>query len=102
MSYDRIKLKSLHDKVITAEQAAQLFENGMIVGSSGFTKAGDSKVVLPALAERARIDPLKITLITGASLGHGTDGKLAATSNTAISTAAKFLLCNNSAVSLRC
>ncbi|WP_400262440.1 succinate CoA transferase [Sphingobacterium sp. SG20118] len=77
MSYDRIKLKSLHDKVITAEQAAQLFENGMIVGSSGFTKAGDSKVVLPALAERARIDPLKITLITGASLGHGTDGKLA-------------------------
>lgn len=77
MSYDRIKLKSLHDKVITAEQAAQLFENGMIVGSSGFTKAGDSKVVLPALAERALVDPLKITLITGASLGHGTDGKLA-------------------------
>lgn len=77
MSYDRIKLKSLLDKVITAEQAAQLFENGMIVGSSGFTKAGDSKVVLPALAERAKTDPLKITLITGASLGHGTDGKLA-------------------------
>jgi acetyl-CoA hydrolase/succinyl-CoA:acetate CoA-transferase len=77
MSYDRIKLKSLHDKVITAEQAAQLFKNGMIVGSSGFTKAGDSKVVLPALADRAKIDPLKITLITGASLGHGTDGKLA-------------------------
>lgn len=77
MSYDRIKLKSLLDKVITAEQAAQLFENGMIVGSSGFTKAGDSKVVLPALAERAKTDPLQITLITGASLGHGTDGKLA-------------------------
>lgn len=77
MSYDRIKLKSLLDKVITAEQAAQLFKNGMIVGSSGFTKAGDSKVVLPALAERAKTDPLKITLITGASLGHGTDGKLA-------------------------
>lgn len=77
MSYDRIKLKSLHDKVITAEQAALLFKNGMIVGSSGFTKAGDSKVVLPALADRAQHDPLKITLITGASLGHGTDGKLA-------------------------
>ncbi|MEN5235639.1 succinate CoA transferase [Sphingobacterium faecium] len=77
MSYDRIKLKSLHDKVITAEQAALLIKNGMIVGSSGFTKAGDSKVVLPALADRAKTDPLKITLITGASLGHGTDGKLA-------------------------
>ena len=34
MSYDRIKLESLHDKVITAEQAAQLFKNGMVVGSS--------------------------------------------------------------------
>jgi succinyl-CoA:acetate CoA-transferase len=77
MSYYRIKLKSLHDKVITAEQAALLIKNGMIVGSSGFTKAGDSKVVLPALADRAKTDPLKITLITGASLGHGTDGKLA-------------------------
>ncbi|MEN5196897.1 succinate CoA transferase [Sphingobacterium faecium] len=77
MSYDRIKLKSLHDKIITAEQAALLIKNGMIVGSSGFTKAGDSKVVLPALADRAKTDPLKITLITGASLGHGTDGKLA-------------------------
>jgi len=77
MSYDRIKLKSLHDKVITAEQAALLIKNGMIVGSSGFTKAGDSKVVLPALADRAKTEPLKLTLITGASLGHGTDGKLA-------------------------
>ncbi|MGE8427630.1 MAG: succinate CoA transferase [Sphingobacterium sp.] len=77
MAYERIKVQSLHNKVITAEEAAKLFQNGMVVGSSGFTKAGDSKVVLPALAERAKVDPLKITLITGASLGHGTDGKLA-------------------------
>ena len=77
MSYDRIRLEHLHSKVMTAEQAAALIEDGMVVGSSGFTKAGDSKVVLPALAERAKVEPLKITLITGASLGHGTDGKLA-------------------------
>lgn len=77
MSYDRIKLESLHSKVMSAEEAAALIKDGMIVGSSGFTKAGDSKVVLPALAERAKVDPLKVTLITGASLGHGTDGKLA-------------------------
>lgn len=77
MALDRIRLESLRDRVITAEQAALLFEDGMVVGSSGFTKAGDSKVVLPALAERAKVDPLKITLMTGASLGHGTDGKLA-------------------------
>ncbi|MGJ1412294.1 succinate CoA transferase [Sphingobacterium thalpophilum] len=77
MAYERIKIQSLHDKVITATEAANLFEDGMVVGSSGFTKAGDSKVVLPALAERAKTEPLKVTLITGASLGHGTDGKLA-------------------------
>jgi len=77
MSYDRIKVESLHHKVVTAEEAAKLFEDGMVVGASGFTKAGDSKAVLPALAERAKTDPVKITLITGASLGHDTDGKLA-------------------------
>jgi acetyl-CoA hydrolase/succinyl-CoA:acetate CoA-transferase len=77
MDLNRIRLESLRDKVITAEDAALLFEDGMVVGSSGFTKAGDSKAVLPALAERAKRDPLKITLMTGASLGHGTDGKLA-------------------------
>ncbi len=50
----------------------------MVVATSGFTKSGDSKEVLPAVAERALEHPLKITLMTGASLGHGTDGKLAA------------------------
>jgi acetyl-CoA hydrolase/succinyl-CoA:acetate CoA-transferase len=49
----------------------------MTIGSSGFTKAGDSKAILPALAERGKTENLKVTLMTGASLGHGTDGKLA-------------------------
>lgn len=77
MSLSRIRLESLHNKVMTAEEAAQLIQDGMVVGSSGFTKAGDSKVVLPALAERAKKENVKITLMTGASLGHDTDGKLA-------------------------
>ena len=77
MSPERIKVASLLDKVMTAAEAAKLFENGMVVGSSGFTKAGDSKEVLPAFAERAAGEDIKITLMTGASLGHGTDGKLA-------------------------
>lgn len=77
MSLSRIRLESLHNKVMTAEEAAQLIKDGMVVGSSGFTKAGDSKVVLPALAERAKKENVKITLMTGASLGHDTDGKLA-------------------------
>ncbi|MFD1631859.1 succinate CoA transferase [Pseudopedobacter beijingensis] len=75
--YDRIRLESLRDKVISAEKAADLIKDGMVVGSSGFTKAGDSKAVLPALAEKAKNEKIKITLMTGASLGHGTDGKLA-------------------------
>ena len=74
---ERIRFESLKDKVTTAEEAVKLIKDGMVVGSSGFTKAGDSKVVLPALADRAREEQIKITLMTGASLGHGTDGLLA-------------------------
>jgi len=77
MAYERIKAPGLIDRVTTAEQAATFIQHGMVVGSSGFTKAGDSKLVLDALARRAVYDPLQITLVTGASLGHGMDGKLA-------------------------
>lgn len=78
MYADRIKRAELIDRLMTPEQAAALFKDKMVVASSGFTKSGDSKAVLPALAERAKTDPLKITLMTGASLGYGTDGALAA------------------------
>jgi succinyl-CoA:acetate CoA-transferase len=77
MYADRIKRAELIDRLMTPEQAANLFKDKMVVASSGFTKSGDSKAVLPALAERAKTDPLKITLMTGASLGYGTDGALA-------------------------
>lgn len=77
MSLDRVENLALQKKIMTASEAAQLFKDGMVVGASGFTKGGDSKVVLKALAHRASQDPLKITLMTGASLGHGIDGKLA-------------------------
>lgn len=77
MYENRILRAELRDKIITSEQAAALIKDKMVVASSGFTKAGDSKAVLIALAERAKTDPLKITLMTGASLGHGTDGALA-------------------------
>ncbi len=74
---DRILNPELEQLIITAEEAAMLFKDKMVVASSGFTKAGDSKAVLMALAERAKVDPLKVTLMTGASLGQGTDGALA-------------------------
>ncbi|HLU86445.1 MAG TPA: succinate CoA transferase [Taishania sp.] len=87
---DRIKYKNYLDKVITAEQAANLIENNMFVGSSGFTKSGDSKAVLPAFAKRAENEDVKISLITGASLGHTTDTDLA--NNNALSRRMPFQL----------
>lgn len=77
MHSDRIRLASLKDKIVSAEAAAEIFRDGMIVGMSGFTRAGDCKAVPHALARRAARDPLSITLITGASLGHDTDKLLA-------------------------
>jgi succinyl-CoA:acetate CoA-transferase len=45
--------------------------------ASGFIRAGDAKAVPAALAERAQgRQPLRITLIPGAWLGHDTDKKL--------------------------
>lgn len=73
----RIKNAALSSKIMTAEESAKLFTNNMIVGASGFTRGGDVKVVLKALADRSLTEELKITLVTGASLGHDTDGKLA-------------------------
>lgn len=74
---ERILFKKYQEKIITATQAASLFKDKMVVGSSGFTKAGDSKAVLPAFATRAANEHIGITLITGASLGHTTDTDLA-------------------------
>mgnify|MGYP003575052850 CR=1 FL=1 len=77
MDTDRILFQKYKDRIITAAQAASLFKDKMTIGSSGFTKAGDSKAVLPAFATRAAHEDIAITLITGASLGHTTDSDLA-------------------------
>lgn len=73
MLEDRIRNSSLFDKVVTPAQAAALIKDGMTIGMSGFTRAGDAKAVPLAMAEQAKLDPFKITLITGASLGHDVD-----------------------------
>ncbi|MFC4166956.1 acetyl-CoA hydrolase/transferase family protein [Teichococcus aestuarii] len=72
----RMRRPSLIDKVCTAEQAAALIRDGMTVGMSGFTRAGEAKAVPLAMAERAAADPFKITLMTGASLGNDIDRRL--------------------------
>src|SRR5690606_30193740 len=73
----RIRHKGLLDRVVSAEQAASLIRDGMVLGMSGFTRAGEAKAVPMALAERAKAEPLKVTLMTGASLGNDLDKTLA-------------------------
>ncbi|MFG1340172.1 acetyl-CoA hydrolase/transferase family protein [Xanthobacter autotrophicus] len=82
MPHARIRLSSLADKIVSAEEAADHIQDGMIVGMSGFTRAGEAKAVPMALAARAKLahaagQPLKITLITGASLGNDLDKQMA-------------------------
>lgn len=73
MLQDRIRNASLLDRVVSADEAALLIKDGMTVGMSGFTRAGEAKAVPLALAERAKKSPLSITLMTGASLGNDLD-----------------------------
>ncbi|GAB6389595.1 acetyl-CoA hydrolase/transferase family protein [Stutzerimonas marianensis] len=77
MYSDRIRLSSLHSKVMSADEAATHVVDGMTVGMSGFTRAGEAKAVPMALIKRAKDKPLKISLITGASLGNDLDGLMA-------------------------
>ncbi|WP_416067018.1 acetyl-CoA hydrolase/transferase family protein [Rhizobium sp. ZK1] len=77
MFKDRLRSAKLRDRIVDAEDAAALIRDGMTVGMSGFTRAGEAKAVPLALAERARREPLKITLMTGASLGNNLDKTLA-------------------------
>jgi succinyl-CoA:acetate CoA-transferase len=76
MYTDRVRLPSLLGKVMSAADAALLIEDGMTVGMSGFTRAGEAKAVPQALAVRAKHSPLKISLMTGASLGNDLDKQL--------------------------
>ncbi|QFR32256.1 acetyl-CoA hydrolase/transferase family protein [Ancylobacter sp. TS-1] len=77
MHRERIRQPSLWEKIVSAEEAAAYIRDGMTVGMSGFTRAGEAKAVPMALAARAKTEPLKITLITGASLGNDLDKQLA-------------------------
>ncbi len=78
---DRIHHVDLLNRVCSAEQAARLVSHGMTVGMSGFTKAGDVKALPQALSDRARNashdKPFSITVLSGASLGHDSDGIMA-------------------------
>nr|WP_010648596.1 acetyl-CoA hydrolase/transferase family protein [Oceanobacillus massiliensis] len=73
------KLKRIHDVrmqnlVVSAEEAASWIKDGMTLGLSGFTRAGDAKAVPTALVERAEQgERFKVNVYTGASLGSNID-----------------------------
>ncbi|HXP90104.1 MAG TPA: succinate CoA transferase [Fibrobacteria bacterium] len=63
-------------------EAANLIQNDMTVGFSGFTPAGSPKIIPGAIAAKAEAEhkegrPFKIGVVTGASTGDSLDGKLA-------------------------
>lgn len=73
----RLRCKYLENKVMTAEKAAEFFEDNMVVGTSGFTPAGYPKAVPLAIEKRAQIgDKIGLTIITGASVGPELDAAL--------------------------
>lgn len=67
--------------VFTPEEAAELIENGMTLGLSGFTIPGNPKVVPPFIAAKARREhaagrEFKVNIMSGASSNDYTDGEL--------------------------
>ncbi|MFF5993842.1 acetyl-CoA hydrolase/transferase family protein [Lysinibacillus sp. KU-BSD001] len=74
---ERIRLQSLQGKIVSAEEAATWIQDGMILGMSGFTRAGDAKVVPLALVEKAKTENFKVDVYTGASLGPEVDQYMA-------------------------
>jgi succinyl-CoA:acetate CoA-transferase len=71
---ERIRDKRLWDRVVTPEEAAGWIQDGMTLGLSGFTRAGDVKAVPFALVKRAEQgESFKVNVYTGASLGSDVD-----------------------------
>lgn len=69
----RIKAAPLQKRIVTPEEAASWIQDGMTLGLSGFTRAGDVKAVPFALVQRAETESFKVNVYTGASLGSDID-----------------------------
>ncbi|WP_077210808.1 acetyl-CoA hydrolase/transferase family protein [Bacillus dakarensis] len=76
-NYERIKDQRLLNCVVSAEEAASWIQDGMTLGLSGFTRAGDAKAVPFALVKRAEHEKFKVNVYTGASLGSDIDKEFA-------------------------
>ncbi|MBV5339241.1 MAG: acetyl-CoA hydrolase [Deltaproteobacteria bacterium] len=78
----RIRKKSLHSKIMQAEDTIPFFKNGMDLGWSGFTPVGYPKVVPLALADYVEQNNLqgkmRFNLFIGASIGQEVEDRWAA------------------------
>ena len=74
---ERLRSEEGFRKITTAEEAAMLIKDGMVLGVSGFTASGYPKAVPHALAERGKSgEKIKVDLYSGASLGPQIDTEL--------------------------
>ena len=73
----RIRYNGLENKVVSAETAASWIKDGMTLGMSGFTRAGDAKTIPLALVEKAKKEKFQVDVYTGASLGPEVDQLMA-------------------------
>ncbi|MET1032200.1 acetyl-CoA hydrolase/transferase family protein [Domibacillus tundrae] len=74
---ERIRIEELRSRIVGADEAASWIEDGMTLGLSGFTRAGDAKAVPMSLVERAKTESFKVNIFTGASLGFDLDKMMA-------------------------
>ena len=75
----RLRNPKLFEKVVSADEAANLIKDGMNVGTSGFTPSGYPKVTTMALAKQIKEGKkCRINLWTGASVGKEIEEELAA------------------------
>ena len=77
---NRLRCKALEEKLMSADEAALLIEDGTTVAVSGFTPAGCPKAVPLALAEQVKSGrrSVRLTLLSGASTGEELDSAWAA------------------------
>jgi acyl-CoA hydrolase len=76
---ERVQCEALARKVMPVEEAVRFVADGATLAISGFTRSGEPKVFMPALAAdlAARTPSPRITLYSGASLSEEIEGPIA-------------------------
>ena len=73
LNLNRIRNHALRNRIVEPEEAATWISDGMTLGLSGFTRAGDVKAIPAALVKRAEKENFKVNIYTGASMGPDVD-----------------------------